>query len=55
MELTAPCLALLAHVSAQPCSEEPHATQFALVIRKSSAFEGAAPAVAFVSSLHTVD
>ncbi|WP_407561341.1 hypothetical protein [Streptomyces sp. 184] len=55
IELTAPYLALLAHVSAQPCSEEPHATQFALVIQKSSAFAESAASVAFVSSLHAVD
>ncbi|GGY59900.1 hypothetical protein [Streptomyces omiyaensis] len=55
IELSAPYLALLAHVSAQPCSEEACATQFALVIQKSSAYEEAVPAVAFVSSLHEID
>ncbi|MFF4542420.1 hypothetical protein [Streptomyces aureus] len=55
IELSAPYLAILAHVSAQPCSEEPCAAQFALVIQKSSAYEEAVPAVAFVSSLHEID
>ncbi|WP_181787130.1 hypothetical protein [Streptomyces phytophilus] len=55
IELTGPYLALLAHVSAQPCAEEPRAAQFALVIQRSSAFGEAAPSVAFVSSLHTID
>ncbi|MFD5817747.1 hypothetical protein [Streptomyces sp. NPDC127038] len=55
IELSAPYLALLAHVSAQPRPEEPDATQFALVVQKSSALEEAVPAVAFVSSLHAID
>jgi hypothetical protein len=54
IQLTVPYLALLTYVSAQPCPEERLATQFALVVQRSSAFQDA-PSVAFVSALHAID
>ncbi|WP_051732391.1 hypothetical protein [Kitasatospora phosalacinea] len=54
IQLSVPYLALLTYVSAQLCPQERRATQFALVVQRSSAFQDP-PSVAFVSALHAID